>query len=331
MQNLFEVRKSLRFELLEINKSDKYKFEDNILKDINFLNSLLDYEKELVNLKKSDKKRLQDWLDENILKDWKKSSFQIIKNQICTLIYNKEFFEVQPQEKKKKYKIYLKLKTWKNLDYFIPNEYINKTWENNYTPEEDFYKAKDSEIWYSIKLISTLIKDNEKNLDENFKEKLKNIKKYNPNWENFFELFTLNPYTIKRWKKDELENNYKIAFEEYKKQVLEANKIWKEILEKILENKIFDKFKEKKETDKTLKYFWIVLKNCLEKANKNSIWLNHLVLLVNKYESFKNYKNKFKDENIDKQVRELNKKLREINRVNSELLWYKIHLLDIFE
>lgn len=180
-KDLYEVRKTVRFSLLKQNYEDFCKFENNILKDISFLNSLLKFEDEIKNIQKSNGKKMQDLLSKDILEDIIKNSFQTLKNQICSVIYNKVVFDTKTSERNKRYLIYIKTETWENLDFFIPKDY-NNNW--NYIPEEDFYKVKDSEIWYAIKFISKLIIDNEliPFNEGKFRNKLKNINKYNSNF-----------------------------------------------------------------------------------------------------------------------------------------------------
>lgn len=325
MQNLYEVRKTVRFSLLKQNYEDFYKFDEDILQDVNFLNSLLDFEDEILIIKKiSNSKLLQDLIDESIFKNWIENSFQIIKNQICTLIYNKTIYDTKTSLKNKSYKNILETKTWRKFEYFFPKNHFRE----NYIPEEDFYKVKDSEIWYSIKFIATLIKDNELTWFQNkdLRDKFRNIKKYNPNWENFFELQTLNPFTTNRWKIDELENNYKIAFAEYKKQILELNKKWKTICENILNDEIFKQPKWK------AGYFKNIYQDCFKTCEKEILDINHLILLTNKFDSVKNWKIRFKsNDKLEKEVKELNKKLKELNKTISEMNGYKIHLLENYQ
>lgn len=325
MQNLYEVRKTVRFSLLKQNYEDFYKFDEDILQDVNFLNSLLDFEDEILRIKKiSNSKLLQDLIDESIFKNWIENSFQVIKNQICTLIYNKTIYDTKPSLKNESYKNILETKTWRKFEYFFPKNHFRE----NYIPEEDFYKVKDSEIWYSIKFIATLIKDNELTWFQNkdLRDKFRNIKKYNPNWENFFELQTLNPFTTNRWKIDELENNYKIAFAEYEKQIWELNKKWKIICESILKDEIFKQPKWK------AGYFKNIYQDCFKTCEKEILDINHLILLTNKFDSVKNWKIWFKsNDKLGKEVKELNKKLKELNKTISEMNGYKIHLLENYQ
>lgn len=311
--------------MLKQNYEDFYKFDKDILKNIEFLNSLLDFEDEISRIrKKSNSKLLQDLIDDNILKSWIENSFQIIKNQICTIIYNQIVFDTKPSEKNITYKDILEIKTWRKFEYFFPKNYLRES----YIPEKDFYKIKDSEIWYAIKLIATLIKDNELIWFQNkdLRDKFRNIKKYNPNWENFFELQTLNPFTTNRWKTDELENNYKVALAEYKKQVLELNKNWRIICENILNDKCFNQVQWKSG------YFKNIYQDCLNACSKEKLDINHLILLANKFDSVKNWKIWFNSNDIlEKEVKELNKKLRELNKTISEMNGYKIHLLENYE
>ena len=321
---LYEVRKTVRFSMLKQNYEDFYKFDEDILKDVNFLNSLLDFEDEILRIKKkTNSKLLQDLIDENIFKNWIENSFQIIKNQICTLIYNKTVYDTKPSVKNKSYENILEMKTWRKLEYFLPKNYFR----DDYIPEEDFYKVKDSEIWYAIKFIATLIKDNELTWFQNkdLRDKFRNIKKYNPNWENFFELQTLNPFTTNRWKIDELENNYKIAFAEYEKQLWELNKKWKIICENILKDEIF------KNAQWKILYFKNIYWDCLNTCEKETLDINHLILLTNKFDSLKNWKLWFKNDKLEKEVKELNKKLKELNKTISEMNGYKIHLLENYQ
>ena len=69
-KNLYEVRKTVRFSLLKQNYDDFFKCEENVLKDISFLNTLVWYEWQIVKIqKKEDSKLLQDLLSKDIFED----------------------------------------------------------------------------------------------------------------------------------------------------------------------------------------------------------------------------------------------------------------------
>ncbi len=129
----------MRFWLLKKNYDDFYKFEENILKDIYFLNRLINYESSILWIQqKENSKKLQDLISKDIFEDIVKNSCQIIKNQICTIVYNKVVFDAKPSEKNSRYETYLKTATGKDLIDFIPDDYDFP----DYTPEEHFYKAQ---------------------------------------------------------------------------------------------------------------------------------------------------------------------------------------------
>lgn len=329
-KDLYEVRKTVRFSLLKQNYEDFCKFENNILKDISFLNSLLKFEDEIKNIQKSNGKKMQDLLSKDILEDIIKNSFQTLKNQICSVIYNKVVFDTKTSERNKRYLIYIKTETWENLDFFIPKDY-NNNW--NYIPEEDFYKVKDSEIWYAIKFISKLIIDNEliPFNEGKFRNKLKNINKYNSNFWNFFELNTLNPFTVNRWKISEIVNSYELSLSQYKETLEDLNKEASTIANTILSDRYFENCRNQNESDGTVRYLFHIFSNCKNSSEKNIWQINHLILLVNKYESLKNGKKKYTNDEIEPKIKRLNKELRQLAKVRSELLWYQIHLIDNFQ
>lgn len=330
-KNLYEVRKTVRFSLLKQNYDNFYKFEENILRDICFLNTLLDFESSILWInQKENSKKLQDLLSKKIFEDIVKNSFQIIKNQICTIIYNKVVFDTKPSEKNQRYELYLKTATQRDISYFMPSDYSD-LWK--YIPEENFYKVKDSEIWYAIKLISKLIIDNNflSFQEWEFRKKLKNIINYNPNFWNFFELNTLNPFTVNRWKISEIVNSYEITLNQYKEKLDDLNKEAYNISDTILNDTYFDNYKNQNESNGTVKYLFKVFLTCKNNSEKNIPQISHLILLVNKYESLKNGKKKYKNDEIDLKIKKLNNELRQLAKVRSELLWYQIHLIDNFQ
>lgn len=329
-KNLYEVRKTVRFSLLKQNYDDVFKCEENVLKDISFLNTLVWYEWQIVKIqKKEDWKLLQDLLSKDIFEDIIKNAFQILKNQICTVIYNKVVFDTKKSEQKQRYKIYLKTATWKELSAFIPTDYDKNS---DYIPEENFYKVKDSEIWYAIKIIAKLIIDNDFiKQDPELYNRLSQINRYNPNFWNFFELNTLNPFTVNRWKISEIVNSYEVSLSQYKQTLERLNKEAYAIAEAILNNKYFDSYKNQNERDRTVKYLFHIFSNCKNSSEKNIWQINHLILLVNKYESLKNGKKKYTNDEIELKIKRLDKELRQLAKVRSELLWYQIHLIDNFQ
>lgn len=329
-KNLYEVRKTVRFSLLKQNYDDFCKFEENLLKDIPFLNEMLSYEGQILKIqKKEDSKLLQDLLSKDIFEDIIKNSFQIIKNQICTIIYNKVVFDTKKSEQKQRYKIYLKTATSKDLSAFIPTDYDKN---GDYIPEEDFYKVKDSEIWYAIKIIAKLIIDNNFiTQDTELYNRLSQINRYNPNFWNFFELNTLNPFTVNRWKISEIVNSYEVSLNQYKQTFEDLNKEAYAIASTILSDGYFDDCKNQNESNRTVKYLFHVFSNCKNSSEKNIWQINHLILLINKYESLKNGKKKYINDEIDLKIKKLNKELRQLAKVRSELLWYQIHLIDNFQ
>ena len=329
-KNLYEVRKTVRFSLLKQNYDDFFKCEENVLKDISFLNTLVWYEWQIVKIqKKEDWKLLQDLLSKDIFEDIIKNAFQILKNQICTVIYNKVVFDTKKSEQKQRYKIYLKTVTWKELSAFIPKHYDKNS---DYIPEENFYKVKDSEIWYAIKIVSKLIIDNDFiKQDTELHNRLSQISRYNPNFWNFFELNTLNPFTVNRWKISEIVNSYEISLNQYKETLVNLNKEAYTIANAILSDRYFENCRNQKESDGTVRYLFHIFSNCKNSSEKNVWQINHLILLVNKYESLKNGKKKYTNDEIELKIKRLNKELRQLAKVRSELLWYQIHLIDNFQ
>lgn len=329
-KNLYEVRKTVRFSLLKQNYDDFFKCEENVLKDISFLNTLVWYESQIVKIqKKQDSKLLQDLLSKDIFEDIIKNAFQILKNQICTVIYNKVVFDTKKSEQKQRYKIYLKTATWKDLSAFIPTGYDENS---DYIPEENFYKVKDSEIWYAIKIIAKLIIDNDFiKQDPELYNRLSQINRYNPNFWNFFELNTLNPFTVNRWKISEIVNSYEVSLSQYKQTLEDLNKEAYAIANTILSDRYFDNCKNQEESDGTVRYLFHIFSNCKNSSEKNIWQINHLILLVNKYESLKNGKKKYTNDEIELKIKKLNKELRQLAKVRSELLWYQIHLIDNFQ
>ena len=329
-KNLYEVRKTVRFSLLKQNYDDIFKCEENVLKDISFLNTLVWYEWQIIKIqKKEDWKLLQDLLSKDIFEDVIKNAFQILKNQICTVIYNKVVFDTKKSEQKQRYKIYLKTATWKELSAFIPTGYDKNS---DYIPEENFYKVKDSEIWYAIKIVSKLIIDNDFiKKDTELHNRLSQINRYNPNFWNFFELNTLNPFTVNRWKISEIVNSYEISLNQYKETLVNLNKEAYTIANAILSDRYFENCRNQKESDGTVRYLFHIFSNCKNSSEKNVWQINHLILLVNKYESLKNGKKKYTNDGIELKIKRLNKELRQLAKVRSELLWYQIHLIDNFQ
>ena len=329
-KNLYEVRKTVRFSLLKQNYDDFFKCEENVLKDISFLNTLVWYEWQIVKIqKKEDWKLLQDLLSKDIFEDIIKNAFQILKNQICTVIYNKVVFDTKKSEQKQRYKIYLKTVTWKEVSAFIPKDYDKNS---DYIPEENFYKVKDSEIWYAIKIVSKLIIDNDFiKQDTELHNRLSQISRYNPNFWNFFELNTLNPFTVNRWKISEIVNSYEISLNQYKETLVNLNKEAYTIANAILSDRYFENCKNQEESDGTVRYLFHIFSNCKNSSEKNVWQINHLILLVNKYESLKNGKKKYTNDEIELKIKRLNKELRQLAKVRSELLWYQIHLIDNFQ
>lgn len=329
-KNLYEVRKTVRFSLLKQNYDDVFKCEENVLKDISFLNTLVWYEWQIIKIqKKEDWKLLQDLLSKDIFEDIIKNAFQILKNQICTVIYNKVVFDTKKSEQKQRYKIYLKTVTWKELSAFIPKDYDKNS---DYIPEENFYKVKDSEIWYAIKIVSKLIIDNDFiKQDTELHNRLSQISRYNPNFWNFFELNTLNPFTVNRWKISEIVNSYEISLNQYKETLVNLNKEAYTIANAILSDRYFENCRNQKESDGTVRYLFHIFSNCKNSLEKNIWQINHLILLVNKYESLKNGKKKYTNDEIELKIKRLNKELRQLAKVRSELLWYQIYLIDNFQ
>ena len=328
-KDLYEVRKTVRFSLLKQNYKDFCKFENNILKDISFLNSLLEFEDKIKNIQKSNGKKIQDLLSKDIFEDIIKNAFQILKNQICTVIYNKVVFDTKPSERNKRYLIYIKTETLKDLSAFIPTDYDKNS---DYIPEENFYKVKDSEIWYAIKFISKLIIDNDFiEEDPELYNRLSQINKYNPNFWNFFELNTLNPFTVNRWKISEIVNSYEVSLNQYKETLAHLNKEASSIANTILSDRYFENYRNQNESDGTVRNLFHIFSNCKNSSEKNIWQINHLILLVNKYESLKNGKKKYTNGEIELRIKRLNKELRQLTKVRSELLWYQIHLIDNFQ
>ena len=327
---MYEVRKTVRFSLLKQNYDDFFKCEENVLKDISFLNTLVWYEWQIVKIqKKQDSKLLQDLLSKDIFEDIIKNAFQILKNQICTVVYNKVVFDTKKSEQKQRYKIYLKTVTWKELSAFIPTDYDKNS---DYIPEENFYKVKDSEIWYAIKIVSKLIIDNDFiKKDTELHNRLSQINRYNPNFWNFFELNTLNPFTVNRWKISEIVNSYQVSLNQYKETLVHLNKEASTIANTILSDRYFENCRNQNESEGTVRYLFHIFSNCKNSSEKNIWQINHLILLVNKYESLKNGKKKYTNDEIELKIKRLNKELRQLAKVRSELLWYQIHLIDNFQ
>ena len=80
-----------------------------------------------------------------------------------------------------------------------------------------------------------------------------------------------------------------------------------------------------------VRYLFHIFSNCKNSSEKNIWQINHLILLVNKYESLKNGKKKYTNDEIELKIKRLNKELRQLAKVRSELLWYQIHLIDNFQ
>lgn len=329
-KNLYEVRKTVRFSLLKQNYDDFFKCEENVLKDISFLNTLVWYEWQIVKIqKKEDSKLLQDLLSKDIFEDIIKNAFQILKNQICTVIYNKVVFDTKKSEQKQRYKIYLKKATRKDLSAFIPTGYDKNS---DYIPEENFYKVKDSEIWYAIKIIAKLIIDNDFiEQDSELYNRLSQINRYNPNFWNFFELNTLNPFTVNRWKISEIVNSYEISLNQYKETLAHLNKEASTIANAILSDRYFENCRNQDESNGTVRYLFHIFSDCKNSSEQNVQQTNHLILLINKYESLKNGKKRYKNDKIDLKIKKLNKELRQLAKARSKLLWYQIHLIDNFQ
>ena len=266
-KNLYEVRKTVRFSLLKQNYDDFFKCEENVLKDISFLNTLVWYEWQIVKIqKKEDSKLLQDLLSKDIFEDIIKNAFQILKNQICTVVYNKVVFDTKKSEQKQRYKIYLKTVTWKELSAFIPTGYDKNS---DYIPEENFYKVKDSEIWYAIKIIAKLIIDNDFiEQDPELYNRLSQTNRYNPNFWNFFELNTLNPFTVNRWKISEIVNSYEVSLSQYKQTLEGLNEKASTIANAILSDRYFENCRNQKESDGTVRYLFHTFSNCKNSSEK---------------------------------------------------------------
>lgn len=325
LQNLYEVNKTVRFELLSMYWNEE-RFDLEVFDDLNFLNDLLDLEKNIKQIEiKTDWKSFQNLLDNNILNDIIEKSFQILKNEICRIIYNWVVYDTKPQSKKSQYQSNLESFTWKNIDYFKPKWFVGR----DYTPWEDFSYSKKSELFYSLKLIWKLAYDNDflDKLTKESKEKLQMINKFNPNSESFFETFTLNPYTVNRWKLEEIQKKYKIVKSNFNKEKKIINNEWKKIINETLENDIF----ENKSEDKKIKYYKTVFNNILKSCDNNEDDLSHIYLLTNKIDSIQNDKKLNNKIEIKKnRINDLKRKMRDINKINSELLGYKIHLIDNF-
>ncbi|UFX82655.1 hypothetical protein [Candidatus Absconditicoccus praedator] len=325
LQNLYEVNKTVRFELLSMYGNEE-RFDLEVFDDLNFLNDLLDLEKNIKQIEiKTDGKSFQNLLDNNILNDIIEKSFQILKNEICRIIYNGVVYDTKPQSKKSQYQSNLESFTGKNIDYFKPKGFVGR----DYTPGEDFSYSKKSELFYSLKLIGKLAYDNDflDKLTKESKEKLQMINKFNPNSESFFETFTLNPYTVNRWKLEEIQKKYKIVKSNFNKEKKIINNEGKKIINETLENDIF----ENKSEDKKIKYYKTVFNNILKSCDNNEDDLSHIYLLTNKIDSIQNDKKLNNKIEIKKnRINDLKRKMRDINKINSELLGYKIHLIDNF-
>ena len=99
----------------------------------------------------------------------------------------------------------------------------------------------------------------------------------------------------------------------------------------ILSDRYFENCRNQNESDGTVGYLFRVFLNCKNSSEKNIWQINHLILLVNKYESLKNGKKKYTNDEIELKIKRLNKELRQLAKVRSELLWYQIHLIDNFQ
>jgi hypothetical protein len=288
---------------------------------------MLSHEKELLNINDfSNTKLFQSQIWSDLLKKIIIDSFKVLKNTICNLVYLNTVSIVKIWERSKEYKTILKILSTKKNISIIPNDYQL----SNYIPWEHFSLPKNSEIWISLKIISKLIIDNDI-LENRFKDLIKNINRYNPNWENFFKTETLNPYTVNRWKISEIKNDYEITEEKYKIKIKELNEIANQkIISKLLKDKNL------KSDNKEIKYLKSEFEFVQNKIEKNFIWINHLILLVNKFESYKSFLEKRKnnkkkvDSQLIKDIKELNKNLGSVNKILSQLNWYKIHLMENF-
>ncbi len=319
----YEVKKTIRFELLPFLAQNIQKMGKKEIFNPNFLKRLLNYQNKLQHLTQTPGwKKLQDNINPDILQNWVNSSFDILTKYLLNKIWLETAYKIKPKDRKKKYVENMKNQLDSIISDYIPNY-------ADYIPNDAFIVPKESEVFNAIKLIATLIIENDLANEED-KDLLEKIKNFNPNWESFYDVNTLNPYTANRKKKEEIEQSYQTAMKEFEKELEKALNIAKAIQNKILESEVFNW----DITDKTLKYFKYVLEN-----NNTLQSFDDLIFFQSKVKTFledkklkKNFKKQIENvkNNIKHQLEELNKEIWELNKIISTINWYKINLLDNF-
>jgi hypothetical protein len=124
LTNLYNVKRTVKFSLLDLHIIEKNNIEKKDYLDIKFLIYLLDYEKQLSNIEDfSNQKLFQTQVEKEFLQKIMKESFQFIKNSICNQIYISTITTLKPSIRNKEYQNILKIESGKEISYFIPDYY----------------------------------------------------------------------------------------------------------------------------------------------------------------------------------------------------------------
>lgn len=333
-ESKFEVKKSVRFELIrrsEIEKENKIDlkniFDENLLLEI----IKLFHEKTDDNLvEKTRNIFFASNEDDSIFRNLIKESIETIKKEYLKIIYNKAIKYKNIKEARNDFSSLINTQK----EYFKDFEDSNKY----FLPWNDFSYNKKSDVFYSIKFLAKIIKDL---ISEKHKNTIESINSINPNSNSFFKVNTLNPLTKNRWKKEEIFQNLKIVQAELDENTKLASEKVKEIIEKILE-----------EYNQGLKFkkneFWTIFKEKIEKLKeKEQLSTFDIEVFVNTFDSFISYikkeKKKLKDNSFYEKGKELiiwdtkvdwnniSRKLGYIYSLKSKILWYKVQMIDNFE
>lgn len=339
-ESKFEVKKSVRFELIrrsEIEKENKIDlkdiFDENLLLEI----IKLFHEKTDDNLvEKTRNIFFASNEDDSIFRNLIKESIETIKKEYLKIIYNKAI----------KYK---NIKEARNDFSSLVNtqkEYFKDFEDNNkyFLPWNDFSYNKKSDVFYSIKFLAKIIKD--RDIKEDYKNTIESINSINPNSSNFFKVNTLNPLTKNRWKKEKIFEDLKLVQAELDENSKLASEKVKEIIEKILKEYNWNLKFEKNE-------FWTIFKEKVEKLKeKGKLSMFDIEVFTNIFDSFTSYIKKenkelkdgiFYEEWVYKKGKELiiwdtkvdwnqiSRTLGYIDSLKSKILWYKVQMIDNFE
>ena len=275
-ESKFEVKKSVRFELIrrsEIEKENKIDlkniFDENLLLEI----IKLFHEKTDDNLvEKTRNIFFASNEDDSIFRNLIKESIETIKKEYLKIIYNKAIKYKNIKEARNDFSSLINTQK----EYFKDFEDSNKY----FLPWNDFSYNKKSDVFYSIKFLAKIIKDL---ISEKHKNTIESINSINPNSNSFFKVNTLNPLTKNRWKKEEIFQNLKIVQAELDENTKLASEKVKEIIEKILE-----------EYNQGLKFkkneFWTIFKEKIEKLKeKEQLSTFDIEVFVNTFDSFISY------------------------------------------